>query len=223
MTGGTKKSKKIHKPANRLATSSKELKRENSKAKKKKTGYRLRVRKVISRKKAVEKNNLLEKRQIEREQAEERIMQSEVKKKTESRLDQVQTKPKPKELTPEEKIEIYKKIEKEKKIIMWSGVTFFMVLITFFWLYNLNLQFKNSQKAKDGEGISDWGKEMSKRLDEIKENIEKVKEIQTMAANTSSSTLEFVNNLSGTSTTEIKIPSEIQEDLKKRLEEQKNN
>jgi len=63
-------------------------------------------------------------------------------------------------------------IERDKKLMMWAGVCFFMVLILFFWIINIKNVFKinevdnsNSQNQLNWQEITD---EFGKTMDEIK-------------------------------------------------------
>jgi hypothetical protein len=42
-------------------------------------------------------------------------------------------------------------VEKQKQMIMWVGVTFFMVVIVFFWLFNISSVFKTQVRPTDSQ------------------------------------------------------------------------
>jgi len=42
-------------------------------------------------------------------------------------------------------------VEKQKQMIMWVGVTFFMVIIVFFWLFNISGVFKTQVRPTDSQ------------------------------------------------------------------------
>ncbi|MDO9399085.1 MAG: hypothetical protein Q7T79_00135 [bacterium] len=105
-------------------------------------------------------------------------------------------------------------INQDKKIVMITGVTFFMVLIFGFWLLNVKNIFQlNSEK--NNENNFSWV-ETKKGLDDIavkmKKSIEEIKEIKNLQSTASSSLMQEdqqikVNNI----------------DLLKERLEQKNN
>jgi len=83
---------------------------------------------------------------------------------------------KPTELSQAEANALAAKVEREKRFIMWSGVTFFMILIAFFWLYNTK-QVLESHRLSPGdttELFSDWnslGQDISGAIAGLKEEI----------------------------------------------------
>jgi len=93
--------------------------------------------------------------------------------------------------TDQKEILPYKEIEKEKNLVMWSGVTFFMLLILFFWVYNTKLVFRKiaeeSPKYPDFE-LNKLSEDISKTIKEVEKNIkpqttvnetEKIEELKT--------------------------------------------
>jgi hypothetical protein len=73
------------------------------------------------------------------------------------------------------------KEERDKRMIMWLGIAFFMVLIIGFWFYNINSIFRTSNLADKQVSDFDWEKiknEFKKATDEVKKNMAEIKKIQ---------------------------------------------
>ncbi len=92
----------------------------------------------------------------------------------------------------EKNVELYLpqavKTEREKTILMWSGVIFFTVVIFFFWAASLKESLKNSVLARNDRNF-DWN-ELSKNLDITKEQLQEIKEVlETKNHITASSTI----------------------------------
>lgn len=71
------------------------------------------------------------------------------------------------------------KVEQDKRLMMWAGVCFFMVLILFFWILNIKNIFKinevgnnNKEERFNWQEISD---EFSKTMEELKEGLGEIK------------------------------------------------
>jgi len=119
---------------------------------------------------------------------------------------------------------ITKKTERDKQFLMWAGVSFFMILIIVFWIYNLksnigqtNLGWQRSEKA------TNW----SQMADELNEQITQLKnEISTVRTFASSSLVEekekkrtsIFQDIS-TSTSRKSADDSFIENLKHKLEE----
>lgn len=106
-----------------------------------------------------------------------------------------------------EEVEHLKKLEKEKRLLLWSGVAFFMTVILVFWVINLKQVFKETASAPKNEEGMDWSKiseDFSKTMQEAKQAIGDLKAPVEMEIATSSLGI-------ATSTSEI-------DELKKRLE-----
>ncbi|MFH1522440.1 MAG: hypothetical protein ABIE43_01315 [Patescibacteria group bacterium] len=70
--------------------------------------------------------------------------------------------------------------EGDKKLMMWAGVTFFMVIILFFWILNIRSSFKRVEK--DTFSQFDWSEikdEFSQTMGQVKEEIEKLENAKT--------------------------------------------
>jgi len=69
------------------------------------------------------------------------------------------------------------KDEQDKRLMMWAGVAFFMILILFFWILNIRKSFNNGNQI-DSRGGIDWG-EMKENFDETMEQMkEGIKEFK---------------------------------------------
>jgi hypothetical protein len=70
--------------------------------------------------------------------------------------------------------------EREKKIVMWSGVSILMLVIVFFWVVNTKELIGSSAKSGDDSGLSDVWQETQKELEagflDFQENLETIKE-----------------------------------------------
>ena len=80
------------------------------------------------------------------------------------------------------------KFEKEKRMIMWTGVSFFMILIMIFWVINFQRNFKAIAMDQKG-GLPDW-QQVTQQFQATMNNTSEVKnEIQkvgTVVASTTS-------------------------------------
>ena len=72
------------------------------------------------------------------------------------------------------------KIEQEKKLLMWSGIIFFMLLILVGWVYNFNSQVKkNSKNINNNANKLEWSKitgEVSDSIKQIEADLAKLRE-----------------------------------------------
>lgn len=71
--------------------------------------------------------------------------------------------------------------DKGKRMLMWCGVSFFMIIISFFWIMNLRYTFKVSAQTKEENSslheLKEVKQDFSKTLDEIKKGFSEVKKI----------------------------------------------
>jgi len=115
-------------------------------------------------------------------------------------------------------------IEQRKKIVMWTGVTFFMLLIGGFWVLNFRNIFKGQVAANSSEQVdlSQITDNLSKTMDEVSKGMNKLNEINaTTTGNVATSSLPATvpTATSSTSTsTEFDSQTEIDQ-LKGRIEE----
>ena len=74
----------------------------------------------------------------------------------------------------------YERIEKDKRLMMWAGVTFFMVLIASAWIYNTKKVFEHSNLENDSRfSATEWQNltaEIDDKIGELKENLKDIKE-----------------------------------------------
>jgi cytoskeletal protein RodZ len=131
---------------------------------------------------------------------------------------------------------INKRIERDKRLMMWSGVVFFMILISFFWLYNTKQVFqKTSRENRTDFSFSNWSEmteEISDKMNQLKDDLEGIKSFgetgtatPATLSDTSTSSLQVSEsaeqgeNLFFSTTTESYIDPEKLDDIKKKLEE----
>lgn len=121
--------------------------------------------------------------------------------------------------------QIEAKLDKEKQLIIFSGVTFFMVLIAFFWIINVSQVFEKMRIASDDDNdLAGTWQELSEglgqRLDQMKVNLDKIDELKDNLIAEEynfSATEKLPGNDLGTST-EDEITEEQVEKLKEILE-----
>ncbi|MCK5211811.1 hypothetical protein KAJ89_03855 [Candidatus Parcubacteria bacterium] len=121
--------------------------------------------------------------------------------------------------------EMETKLDREKQLIIFSGVTFFMVLIAFFWIINVSQVFeKMSIAQEDDNDLAGTWQELSEglgqRLDQMKVNLEKIDELKDnlIAEQYNSTATEKLPSNDLGSTTEDEITEEQVEKLKEILE-----
>lgn len=78
----------------------------------------------------------------------------------------------------------FEKHDKDKKIVIITGVTFFMVLIFGFWLLNIKNIFQfNSPKINNNKiSFIEIQKELDKATIKVKEGIDEIKKMQTASS-----------------------------------------
>jgi len=78
--------------------------------------------------------------------------------------------------------ELYWQAEREKRMVMWSGVTFFMLLIVFFWFYNLK-QIIESNRLESANNVSleEITGDMGDKFIQMKKEMTKIKEFAQKA------------------------------------------
>jgi hypothetical protein len=82
------------------------------------------------------------------------------------------------------------RLEKSKRIIMWSGVTFFMLLIGSIWIYILTGNINEGANADNNGATAELKENLSKSLSEFKDSMEAFKELKDNIASSSTTTLE---------------------------------
>ncbi len=99
-----------------------------------------------------------------------------------------------KELAREQTIEnleqaevVYEKIEKDKKMMLIAGVSFFMVLIGGFWIYNIKQVFQQTAESIENNSeissLAEMTDELSGKIVEMKNGLEKIKEFENQSEN----------------------------------------
>ena len=127
---------------------------------------------------------------------------------------------------------IYEKIEKDKKIMLIAGVSFFMILIVSFWVYNTKKVFQQTAKSIENNTTSSFSEitdELGKNITEMKDGLTKIKEFESRSATTTATTTfqALPDGLKSTaSTTEISTTTLSQklelEILKQKIEDLEN-
>lgn len=207
MIGGGQKSKKTN-VAQRFAKNAKELR---DAKKTKKTGLKVRIRKAkIQNNQASLTSQEHSKAQLSAKDRQEYSGRS----RAESKKPEMPVK-------PENSWEMYEKVEQEKRLIMWSGITFFMVLITFFWVYNFNNVFLvEADKQIAGKSWEELSDEFGQQLEQMKIDIEKIQAFEDQSGLSQAGILPDNDKLeTGTSSkNEIIFSDEDIEILKEKLE-----
>jgi type II secretory pathway component PulM len=117
-----------------------------------------------------------------------------------------------------EEMERTVRAERDKRMILWTGVTFFMAVIFIFWIFNLKSTFKQIESENVGDSDFNWNEitdGFGKTMDEMKENLAEIKEFAETADEASTST----ENTISTTTRDIFSDQEEIGALKARLEE----
>jgi len=98
------------------------------------------------------------------------------------------------------------KVEKDKRLIMWTGITFFIVLIIGFWLMNIKsiLRINPVSQSVDSSSQINWNsfrEELNKTMTQIKQNLSEINQLRQADQATSSTvtqpslTPDLVNQL----------------------------
>ena len=113
------------------------------------------------------------------------------------------------------------KIERDKRLMMWAGVTFFMVLIFGAWVFNLKNIFKTTENTDiNNSAVQEWDKiadEFTKTLEKVKEGMAELKEIETEEEGR-----DIFSETATTSDDAVVFEDDEINELKKRLEELEN-
>jgi len=147
-------------------------------------------------------------------------------------------------ITPQEKeivAQILSKKEEDYKIkIMYAGVSFFMIVIIFFWAYNVKNMVTKSNILGESENYSEKldniSDDFKEKITEIKNNLEEIESFidttettssdETLLATSTSDTMENYhpkqNEATTSSSTESNIDQENIEELKEKIRELEN-
>jgi len=89
-----------------------------------------------------------------------------------------------------------------KKMAMWSGVTFFMIIIIVVWGWNINKSFRKTNaemsRNSNGKSLTEITADLSKAMDEFKKTADQINNAvtsQPTATTTATSTAEY--NMAG--------------------------
>jgi len=105
------------------------------------------------------------------------------------------------------------KVERDKKMIMWTGVSFFMVLILVGWTWSFKKAMKKINVQSDQGSAIDWAEissDFSQTMDQMKQGLAEVKNNPEMKNNINNSLPE---------NQDLEINKEEITNLKTRLEE----
>ena len=133
-------------------------------------------------------------------------------------------------------IENLEKVERDKSWIMWSGVTFFMLVIGIIWIFNIKNVFEATPKDNTGINLDEITENFSKTMEEAKEGIaelkEAAKEDSTASATTTPASLDMATSTpeangvnlgaaegSTSTSTELEIEQADLAELRKKIDE----
>jgi len=89
------------------------------------------------------------------------------------------------------------KVEQQKKIIMWSGVAFFMILIGSLWIYNARQILKpvGNESGSDLSGLqfNAIGDELTDKMKEMKDSLQSINEFMKDKASSTDATTTAEN------------------------------
>lgn len=199
----TKKEKKVAPRAKaKKATPKKKVQKIKKEAPQKK-GMQIRV--IGHSEEAREEKNKAIEKEIDREKELEKKLE-EIKK---ARLEKI----KPDKPSPKETLKTYEEVERNKQVIMWSGIVFFMVLITFFWVNNTKRVVRESREnlVSEGQLETEWDylvDNLSDKINEMKSGLDTIKSFESGATSSP-------NNLSTLPGDESEIGNLSEEDFQK--------
>ncbi|MFH0892159.1 MAG: hypothetical protein V1867_05255 [Candidatus Falkowbacteria bacterium] len=134
---------------------------------------------------------------------------------------------------PKPSVILSENIEKDKNLILWSGVIFFMILIAFFWVRNTGRIFRETASMNDGAEaaiLTEWQtatKEIAEKMNELKADLETIKTVDPSGNGEDAAIPNLENEEAFATTTvratttdiDIKAAEEEIKKLKTRLEE----
>lgn len=106
---------------------------------------------------------------------------------------------------------IFEKQQKDKQLIMWSGITFFMVLIMLIWAFQIKHSIKQTKLENNNQKTEKWKEvfsDLKKNISDLKTDLEKVKQFseESNIQKDQSADNELIekikNNIIGSSTTQ---------------------
>ncbi len=174
-----------NKHRNRLARTKKELDAEKPKKRRKASVLAVRVKRTIHQPKKTVNQPKAEKTEAEKPLPVNNIPTQETavpaSRRVESRRD------------PE-------RIEREKRFIIWSGVTFFMLLIVFFWFLNLGHPFRVAETVKDDDFSKTWQElsdDLVGRMEEMQTDLTRINELKDTLLQGRTATTTGTSTVSG--------------------------
>lgn len=84
---------------------------------------------------------------------------------------------------------------RDKKLMMWAGVSFFMILILAFWILNIKSVFKGAKEARENPQKFEWNKitnEFDQTIEQIKKGLNELKQV-SVTDNISTTTEDSAN------------------------------
>lgn len=111
------------------------------------------------------------------------------------------------------------KLDRDKRLLMGAGIVFFMSLIGFLWVFNIQTVFekRDLQKDQEQEKIAEFREEFSDTIDNIRQE---VKSFKTVASSTVSDSEKISNNSSQSDQQERRRLDSIVESLRQDLEKE---
>ena len=113
---------------------------------------------------------------------------------------------------------IYEKTEKERRLIMWVGVIFFMILIAGGWIYNAKKVFKETKLEGSEESVfnfEDWEKmtsELGEKMSQMKDDLKSLQEFDEEKSLDSQNEINTERMLFSTTSEEV-VATTTDEDL----------
>lgn len=110
--------------------------------------------------------------------------------------------------------------ERQKQMTMWVGVTFFMALVLFVWIFNLKNVFKEQQiasKDKEQLDLNEISSQFNRTIEEVSASLNKFNELTASPVSTSTGAGNFV----GAASSSVASSSESSqiEELERKLDE----
>jgi hypothetical protein len=100
------------------------------------------------------------------------------------------------------------RLERQKQLIMWGGITFFMILIICLWVYNIkqviNITPKSSASNIDINSMSD---DISSRMRQLKDNLAEIKKFSAIASSTEAASSSPASGSIASNSAELKKSS----------------
>lgn len=114
-------------------------------------------------------------------------------------------------------LEHAQKIEHDKRLIMYTGVSFFMILFAGFWFVSFTGAVKNSiPEDKTGESLNEVLAKLKTNLDKAKDEVGQIKNQAVQIISTSTATTSQALSIDNMN---VEISSDSIEELKKNLKD----